>query len=370
MTAPAISRGFVNRVRAQALHCRRAGSPLTAAILDGAAGDLEAGGPTAALLGPHVEDPVGSVPALRLAAALHRMVLERRAPALAVHYPSVGGTLGDVWPVAREVIGENRDLLGELMLRPVQTNEVGRSTALLGGLFHAVRATALPVRLLEVGASAGLNLHVDRFAHVLGNGTVLGDRTSPVQLVDPWTGELPPYDVPLEIAERRGCDPAPLDPTSVADRLTLTSCVWADQVVRFERLRGALLVAAASPVPVEPSPASAFLERELASPHGDVVTVVWHSVVRQYLGRVERERVAALIAAAGARATTRAPLVHLALEPERLADTTIEFQVRLTTWPGGEQRVLADCEGHGRSCPTGGATGSRCRSTRAAAGWS
>ena len=347
MTAPAISRGFVNRVRAQALHCRRAGRPLMAAVLDGAAGDLEAGGPTAALLGPHVDDPVGSLPALRLAAALHRMVLERQAPALAVHYPSVGGTLGEVWPVARDVIGENLDRLSELMLRSVQTNEVGRSTALLGGLLHAVQDTGLPVRLLEVGASAGLNLHVDRFAHVLGNGAVLGDPTSPVQLIDPWTGELPPYDVPLEIVERRGCDPAPLDPTTAADRLTLTSCVWGDQVVRFERLRGALLVAAARPLTVEASPASAFLERELADLHDGVVTVVWHSVVRQYLGRTERERVAALIAAAGARATSRAPLVHLALEPARLEDATIEFQVRLSTWPGGQERVLADCEGHG-----------------------
>lgn len=347
MTAPAVSRGFVNRVRALALHCRRAGSPLMAAILDGAAGDLVAGGPTAALLGPHVEDPIGSLPALRLAAALHRMVLERQAPALAVHYPSVGGTLGEVWPAARDVIGENLDRLGELMLRPVQTNEVGRSTALLGGLLHATRDTGLPVRLLEVGASAGLNLHVDRFAHVLGNGTVLGDPASSVQLVDAWTGELPPYDVALEMVERRGCDPAPLDPTSPTDRLTLTSCVWGDQVERFERLRGALLVAAARPLPVEARPASTFLERELADPRDDVVTVVWHSVVWQYLGRAERERVAALIAAAGARATSRAPLAHLALEPVRLEDTALEFQVRLTTWPGGHQRVLADCEGHG-----------------------
>ncbi|MGI8537931.1 MAG: DUF2332 family protein [Mycobacteriales bacterium] len=58
-----------DRVRAQAGHCRRAGSPLTAAILSGAADDLAAGGPTAALLGPLERNPPGSVPALRLAGA-------------------------------------------------------------------------------------------------------------------------------------------------------------------------------------------------------------------------------------------------------------------------------------------------------------
>jgi len=341
------SRGFANRFRAHAAHCRRSGSPLNAAILDGTADDLEAGGPTADLLGPLADDPVGSVPALRLTAALHRLVLERRAPALAVHYPSVGGIPGDVWPVAREVVREQREVLAELVRRPVQTNEVGRSTALLGGLLHLARDTGLPVRLLEVGASAGLNLLFDRFAHVVSPDVVLGDPASPVRFVHPWEGEIPPYDTPLEVVERRGCDPAPLDPASADDRLTLTSCVWADQVERFERLRAALQVAASQAVPVERSSGSAFLERELAELRPGVVTVVWHSVVRQYLGRDERERVTALLTAAGARATRNAPLAHLFLEPERLADTSMTFQVRLTTWPSGQARLLADCEGHG-----------------------
>ncbi|MCW2713849.1 MAG: hypothetical protein JWN88_896 [Frankiales bacterium] len=342
-----ISRGFVNRVRAQAAYCRRAGSPLTAAILDGAAEDLEQGGPTAALLGPLVDDPAGSLPPLRFTAALHRIVLERRAPALALHYPSVGGTPGDVWPAAREVVAEHLDLLAELVRNPVQTNEVGRSTALLGGLLSVVRQTGLPVRLLEVGASAGLNLLFDRYAHAVADDAVLGDPASPVRLLAPWTGQLPAYDVPLEVVERLGCDPAPLDPTSAADRLTLTSCVWADQVVRFERLRGALQIAAAAPPRVERSSGSAFLERELAAPREGVVTVVWHSVVRQYLGRVERERVSRVLDAAGARAGARTPLVHLTLEPEHLEDSSTPFQVRSTLWPGGQLRVLADCEAHG-----------------------
>ncbi len=68
-----------------------------------------AGGPVAELLGPLEHDPPGSVPALRFAGALHRLVLERRAPALAVHYPSVGGTPGDVWPAARAVVEEHLD---------------------------------------------------------------------------------------------------------------------------------------------------------------------------------------------------------------------------------------------------------------------
>jgi hypothetical protein len=82
-------------VRRQADFCRAAGSPLTADLLDGAAAELDdADSATSDLLRPLEDDPPGSVPALRFAGALHRLVLERRAPALAVHYPSVGGTLG------------------------------------------------------------------------------------------------------------------------------------------------------------------------------------------------------------------------------------------------------------------------------------
>ena len=95
--------GIVDRLRMQADSCRLAGSPLTADLLAGAADDVLAGGPAAELLGPLEHDPPGSVPALRFTGALHRLVLERRAPALAVHYPSVGGTPGDVWPAARTV---------------------------------------------------------------------------------------------------------------------------------------------------------------------------------------------------------------------------------------------------------------------------
>lgn len=336
---------LVDRLRLQVRHCRGAGSPLTADVIEAAADDLEAGGVCAELLGPLADDPPGSVPALRFAGALHRLVLDRRAPALALHYPSVGGTTGDVRPVVLDTVREHLDVLHELVRRPVQTNEVGRSSALLGGLVRVQEQTRLPVRLLEVGASGGLNLLVDRFAHEVVDGVVLGDPASRVRLRHPWQGRHPEHVTP-EVVERRGCDPGPLDPTSTEDRLTLTSYVWADQVERFERLRAALQLASADPPLVERRPAIAFLSRELAEPRPGVVTVVWHSVVRQYVAPQERAQVDALLEEAGARATADAPLAHLWLEPERFGQG-FRLQVGLTRWPGGRTAVLADCQGHG-----------------------
>jgi hypothetical protein len=337
------------RFRAQADQCAKHGSPLTAALLQGAADDVEAGGPTAAVLASVADEPSGSVVSLRFAGAMHRLVLERRAPELALHYPSVGGTAPaeGVWPVARRAVEQHQDALIDGVRRPVQTNEVGRAAALYGGLLHVAAQTGLPIRLLEVGASAGLNLQVDRFAHDIAEGVVLGDPGSPVRLSRPWQGAFPSYDVPLTIASRAGCDPSPLDPRREDDRLTLTSYVWADQVERFERLRGALEVAQRHPLAVEALSAGAFLSRELATPMPGVATVVWHSIVRQYLGDEERAAVDRVLDDAGRRATPDAPLLRLSLEPEKLAHSTFRFLVELTGWPGGETRVLAECLGHG-----------------------
>ena len=337
------------RFRAQAEQCAKHGSPLTAALLFGAADDYEAGGPAHALLLRHADDPSGSAPSLRFAGALHRLVLEGRAPALAAYYPSVGGTAppNDAWSVAVEVVEDQLDLLAAGLLRPVQTNEVGRSAALMGGLLHVATSTGLPIRLLEIGASAGLNLHVDRFAYDVADGVLVGDPASPVRLRRPWQGVLPPSTAPLRITERGGCDPAPLDASRAPDRLTLTSYVWADQLERLDRLRGALQIAAGSPVAVEALPASTFLARALAEPAPGAATVVWHSVVRQYLDRDERHAVDGLLAAAGDRADQDAPLFRLSLEPERKVQSTFRFLVELTSWPGGASRLLAECLGHG-----------------------
>ena len=330
------------RLRSQADQCLQHGSPLLSALLTGAAADYEAAGPTYDLLRPHADDPSGSVPSLRLMGALHRLVLQRKAPALALHYPSVGGTAGiaGAWEAAQATVSEHLDELREGVRRPVQTNEVGRSAALYGALLQL----GGPIRLLEVGASAGLNLLVDRFAYEV-SGQVLGDPLSPVRLREPWGGRLPSGAV--EVVARAGCDPEPLDPSSAHDRLTLTSYIWADQVERFERLRAALQVAERHGVAVEQLSASEFLQRELTEAVEGVTTVVWHSVVRQYLAPGERQQVQRLIAQAGERATRSAPLAHLSLEPDRIGGGPFRYFVELTTWPGGRTRVLAEAMGHG-----------------------
>jgi len=152
------------------------------------------------------------------------------------------------------------------------------------------------------------------------------------------------------VVERHGCDPNPLDPVSTEGRLTLTSYVWGDQLVRLERLRGALDVAARVPAAVERAGALEFLTRELAEARDDVTTVVWHSVVWQYVDPAERAAVEALLAG------TPHPVVRVSLEPEAVGGGSYVFRVHATSYPSGRRVHLADALGHGPPVRWTGAT--------------
>ena len=93
---------------------------------------------------------------------------------------------------------------------PPQTNEVGRSAALFGGLLQVLGTAEhpdLPVRLVEIGASAGLNLLADRFVYRAADGSTwsAGDPT-PVVLDPAWESRPPGILPAVRVAERLGCD--------------------------------------------------------------------------------------------------------------------------------------------------------------------
>jgi hypothetical protein len=333
------------QLRGQSRACGRLGSALYGRLLERAAADVQAAGPCWDVFSTYRSESLGAdhVLALRLMAAVHRLVLEGRAPELARHYPSVGGdAAGEAWPPFRTTVADNRDLLAERLKLPVQTNEVGRSAALLGGFLLAARHTGLPLRLLELGASAGLNLLWDRYRYVAGEAA-WGDPASPVRFLDVVTEGQPPFDVQASVAERRGCDIAPLDPSKAGDRLTLMSYVWADQAPRFDMLARALELAQRTPARVDRADAPQWLADRLAVPAEGVVTVVFHSLVTLHLDWKTRRALRRIIERAGQRATPAAPLAWLRMEWGSDA-----VEVRLTTWPGAAARLIARTDTAGR----------------------
>jgi hypothetical protein len=233
------------------------------------------------------------------------------------------------------------DVLRKEVTRPVQTNEVGRAGALVGGFLTVTERFGVPLRVLEVGASAGLNLRWDHF-HYQARGQRWGPAESPVRLCDFDTPPIPPFGVQAQVAERRGCDRNPLDPTSDEDQLTLLSFVWCDQAWRIRRLRAAFEVARDVPAVVDAAHAPDWLEQQLESDASGVATVVFHSIFMQYLEEVDRGKIVNAIHRAGAAATHAAPLAWLRFEP-----AGDHAEVRLTMWPGGEDRLIANSGYHG-----------------------
>ena len=318
-------------LRWQSNACAHLGSPLYAELLARAAEDVEAGGPCWAVLAGHEDDDRQSMPALRFMGAVHRLALSGEAPDLERAYAGEG----EAWPAFAAAVAAHVDELRAGVERGVQTNEVARSAALLGGFLLVAQTTGLPLRVLEVGSSAGLNLRFDAFRYE-SDGRAWGDPRSPVRL-----DYAPPVEQAVRVVERRGCDPNPLDPTTEEGRRTLLSYVWPDMRWRLELMRGALDVAARVPATIDRSGAVEWLEAELADPPSDRVTVVFHSVVMQYLPNHERERVEGLIRGAGERG---ARLAWLRMEP----DTAERAGVWLDLWPEGRHARIARAGYHGR----------------------
>lgn len=329
----------------QAKACEALGSPFYAELCNALHDALPRHAPLRALASRFDGDPARGFFAIRLLGGLHARVLAGEAPELARFFPSAGGR--PEMPAAGEATLSEIARAGE-SLRPwldwfPQTNEVRRSAGLIGGFLEVAQATGLPLRLLEIGASAGLNLCFDAFGFTLGPHR-WGDPASPVQLVTEWRGGAkgPPWRVPVSVAERRGCDLAPVDVRDDASCRRLEAYVWADQLDRLASLRAAIGIARARGVEVERIGASAFLARELAAPRPGVATVVYHSIMWAYVAPEEREAITRTIEAAGARASREAPLAWV-----RLEDASPRTTLSLRLWPHApDERVLADAHPH------------------------
>ncbi|MDE0803261.1 MAG: DUF2332 domain-containing protein [Acidimicrobiales bacterium] len=332
---------MVDVVRLQERACDRAGSHLYARILDSIADDVERGGPAGRLLAPWAENALADAIPLRLLAAVHRIVLDGRAPDLARFYPSAGGSDdGDPSAAFAAVLADRREEIEAGMHRGVQTNEVGRAAALVGGFHAAAASSGLPLRVLEVGASAGLLQHWDRYRYV-GAGRAWGPSGG-LTFEEPWSGSAPQFVDDLHVAERAGCDVHPIDVSTDDGVTALRGFLWPDQVHRRQRLDAAIEVAREHPASVDEADAGAWVEERLAAATPGLATVLYHSIVLQYLPRSSFDRMRSALQRAGERATAETPLFWLRMEP-----AGVVADLQLQSWPGGEDRVLGTTGFHG-----------------------
>ncbi len=291
--------------------------------------------PTATALGP-----AGASVPLRLAAALHALVLQGH-PGLAPVWPPNAADDDTLWAAVAAALASNAAAIEAFLDSPPQTNEVRRAAGLIAAGHWLAARIGLPMVLSELGASAGLNTIWDRYALTLPGGVTLGPPSPALTLTPDWTGPLPPAAAPV-IATRTGVDLNPIDLTDPAQRLRLRAYLWADQPRR--RMLTDAAIAAAPPRP-EAGDAIDWLAARLASPRRGHLHLIFHTVFWQYLPPEAQARGQALIENAGARARADAPLAWLACEDDG-ARPGAGLALRL--WPGDQAIALGRADFHGR----------------------
>ena len=198
----------------------------------------------------------------------------------------------------RELVSQSRAELTQVILtRRVQTNEPARCAVLLPALAQLPQ----PLALIDVGASAGLTLLLDRYSYDYAGHRIAGsDPHAPVLRCQP-SGPVPlPPKVPA-ITWRAGLDLNPLDVTKDDDVGWLSCLVWPGESDRAERLAAAVASARRDPPVVHRGDLLTGLPALAAQAPPDATLVIYHCSVLYQVPRIEREQFAATVRRLGAR---------------------------------------------------------------------
>ena len=135
------------------------------------------------------------------------------------------------------VLTHEDEIVGLGSTRFTQTNECRRCVALLPAIWE------VPLdrfHLVDLGASAGLNLAIDRYGYRWDH--VEWQLSGPLILETELRGRVP-LPRPVEVLSRTGLDLHPVDVDDHDDRRWLEALIWPEHRERRERLQGALAVA-------------------------------------------------------------------------------------------------------------------------------
>ena len=336
-------------LREMEIAIERHGSPFTGRLTGRCADDFEAGGPVADLLGDWPGRARADAVSVRLTGALHHAALCDPDGPLACAYPQRrrSWNIDEVWEIAAAYLVEHRSEVADFLRHAPQTNEVRRTIVLLTGFLTVMQEHDVAFDMLELGASAGLNLLWDRLAYRTASWSY--GTEGAVTIDTEWHGPPPPLEVVPRVRSRAACDLHPRDVRDPAQRRRLRAYVWADQLERLSRFDAAATLTAASGLEVQRADAAEWLWAQLQARRPGAGTIVYHSVFLQYPPQQTRAEIAAMIEEAGRAATATEPLAWVRYEPESLQGVTADrprFLLDVTCFPGGQRQVLAETDGH------------------------
>ena len=336
----------IEAFRRQAAFCRDLHQAvLTAAIIDAARAEIVAGGPLADYVENFGEDPWKEALALRVAGALHYLVITDHAPTLAPYY-SDGPRVPEqvkLQPIISALAASEETIFRHFISKPPQTNEIKRAAALLPGFSMIAQQTGLPMDLYELGASGGLLLafdqyHIDYGLVSWGSGNVV--------LKSSWRGEPPDFSAPIKVGQRYGCDRAPVDLSDLDQLNMMHSYIWPEQKARHRLFDAAVEKRLAAGIVVDKSDALEWAAKKLRTLTPGRANVFFHSAFEMYLDTDRRRDLDDMFETAGAAATKETPLAKLGFEPVEVGES-LRFEVSVQTWPGDGAKTIAAAHAHG-----------------------
>lgn len=330
--------------RLQEHYCTVMAAPITARVCAALAEALTRDTRTGARALDWPGQPTADALPLRTVGGLHALHRAGVAPELSRVFTGAVTDPAEAARIIGAALAEHDDALYPWLDGPPQTNEAGRSAALMTGLIDLARRYGHPLELLEIGSSAGLNLLVDRYRYDL-RGTLIGPAASPVTIRPEWRGAAPdPVDV--RFAAVRGVDIQPIDARLPENARRLSAYAWADTPERIARIEAGAAMLRETPVDLAQGDAADWLADRLAAtqPAGTTRVLV-HSVVWQYLGAERQARIRALMVEAAARATADRPLAWVRMEPN--TESAMQ-EVWMQDWPDAPSpRRMARSHAHG-----------------------
>jgi hypothetical protein len=298
----------------------------------------------------------GQYPTFLFFGAVHYLLLSGIEHPLAAYFPSAcgpersAGPADQAGPALSAFCAEYEHELAEVIAtRLVQTNHVQRALGLRLGISTIAKQVTRPVHLIEVGASAGLNLRYDRYGYCV-SGQRFGDASSPVQLTAEHYGggALPDLDVLPELASVTGVDLNPIDVLDPDARRWLQALVWPENHDQRTLLKAALDLVATDPPRMIRGNAIDVLPGVADSLPDGEPRVVFHSATRLHVPDEQRAAFDAAIASLGESGPLWWLSVEDAPDPDPRPESSRERQgsaLRLRA-PEGHERTLAVVEGH------------------------
>ena len=287
--------------------------------------------------------PNGASLPLRIASALHALVLGRHDANLASVYPPNNVSDADLIGAVLDAMANHGPFVQNWLKHAPQTNEVRRSAALIPSAHWIAARHPLPFVISELGASGGLNLMWDRYALETGDARL--GATDPVLTLTPdWTGPVP-KSAHVYVAGRAGVDLNPLDIRDPDQAQRLISYLWPDQLHRMALTRAAM--SALNQV-IEQGDAIDWLETRLENHPDGHIHLIYHTIAWQYFPADKQKKGRALIEAAGLQATGNRPLAWLRMEHDGDSANAQGAGLSLRLWPGDVRIDLARVDFHGR----------------------